>query len=154
MRFIYSLLVYIIAPFIPLYLKKRARKNAKYALHWNERFGFRLQNVSIKPIIWLHAVSVGETRAMHKLVNLLHEQYPQYQLLITSMTPTGRDTASKLYPFAILHYLPYDLPHAINNFYTTFKPTIGIIMETEIWPNLFYGAKKHNLTLYIINERL
>ena len=154
MRYIYSILVYLLAPFIPFYLKKRARKNPKYALFWNERFGFKLHNMSTKQIIWLHAVSVGETRAMHKLVNLLHQQYPQYQILITQMTPTGRDTAQNLYPFAILHYLPYDLPHAVHNFYRVFKPVIGIIMETEIWPNLFYGATKYNVPLYIVNARL
>ena len=154
MRFIYSLLIYIIAPFIPFYLKKRAKKNPKYSEFWKERFGFNLKNTSTKPIIWLHAVSVGETRAMYKLVYLLHEKYPQYQLLITSMTPTGRDTASNLYPFANLHYLPYDLPHAINSFYNTFKPVIGVIMETEVWPNLLHSAKNHNIPLYIINARL
>lgn len=154
MRYIYSGLLYLIAPFIPLYLRKRAKKNPNYALFWNERYGYKLNNNTKKPIIWIHAVSVGETRAMAKLVSLIEEEYPQYQLLITQMTPTGRDTARNLYPNAELHYIPYDLPHAVMSFYKTFKPKLGLIMETEIWPNLIYYANKYKTPLYLINARL
>ena len=154
MRYIYSALLYLIAPFIPLYLNKRAKKNPDYGLHWNERYGFNLKNKVKKPIIWLHAVSVGETRAMAKLVEILSSQYPEYQILITQMTPTGRATAKSLYPNAQLHYVPYDLPHAVNKFYKTFKPKLGLIMETEIWPNLIYYAKKQHIPLFLINARL
>src|SRR3990167_9130549 len=148
MRYLYSCLLYLIAPFIPVYLYKRAKKNPDYSLHWNERFGFNLKNNSKKPIVWLHAVSVGETRAISKIVELLTKNYPQYKILITQMTPTGRATAKQLYPQAILHYIPYDLPHAVINFYKTFKPQIGIIMETEIWPNLIHYAKQYNIPLF------
>lgn len=154
MRYIYSFLLYLIAPFILIYLKKRAKKNKQYNLFWNERFGFKLENKIAKPIIWLHAVSVGETRAMAKLVKIFTEQYPSYQLLITQMTPTGRETAKLLYPNVELHYVPYDLPHAVINFYKTFKPKIGLIMETEIWPNLIFYADKFKIPLFLINARL
>ena len=154
MRYLYSFLIYLIAPFITIYLYKRAKKNPDYKLHWNERFGFNLKNNLNKPIIWLHAVSVGETRAISKIVELLTKNYPQYQILITQMTPTGRATARSLYPQAMLHYIPYDLPHAVINFYKTFKPQLGIIMETEIWPNLIYYAKQYNIPLFLANARL
>lgn len=154
MRYLYSFLLYLIAPFIPIYLKKRAKKNPEYGKHWSERYGFKLKRGTNKSIIWLHAVSVGETRAMAKLVQLLETNYPDYQILITQMTPTGRSTASNLYPNARLHYIPYDLPHAVINFYKTFKPVVGLIMETEIWPNLIYYAKKFDIPLYLINARL
>ncbi len=154
MRFIYSILIYIIAPFIPLYLIKRAKKNPDYKLFWNERFGFNLQNKTNLPIIWIHAVSVGETRAVAKLIELLELQYPNYQIMLTQMTPTGRNTAKALYPNAYLHYLPYDMPRAVINFYKTFKPAIGLIMETEIWPNLIYYARKFQIPLFLVNARL
>lgn len=154
MRFLYSCLAYIMAPFITLYLYKRSRKNPDYKLHWNERFGFNLDYNVTKPIIWLHAVSVGETRAIAKIVELLNKNFPHYQILITQMTPTGRATAKKLYPQAILCYIPYDLPHAVINFYNTFKPQIGIIMETEIWPNLIHYAKQYSIPLFLVNARL
>lgn len=154
MRYIYSLLLYLVAPFIPLYLKKRAQKNPNYALFWHERFGINLKNSISKPIIWIHAVSVGETRAMAKLLEILGQTHPEYQILITQMTPTGRETARNLYPNAVLHYVPYDLPHAVIKFYKTFKPKLGLIMETEIWPNLIHYAHKFDIPLFLINARL
>jgi len=141
-------------PLLPLYLKKRGRKNCEYNYNWHERFGVNLKNIIDKPIIWIHAVSVGEIRAAARLIGLIEEKYPQYQILVTQMTPTGRATAKSLYPNVILHYIPYDLPHAVINFYKTFKPKIGLIMETEIWPNLIHYADKYQTPLFLINARL
>lgn len=154
MRYLYSLIWYLLTPFILIYLKYRGRKNPKYNLHWHERFGIHLKNSITKPIIWIHTVSVGETRAISKLVAILTNEYPAYQLLITNMTPTGRDTAQTLFPQAVVHYIPYDQPHAVLNFYRTFKPKLGLIMETEIWPNLIFYAKKLHIPLYLTNARL
>lgn len=154
MRKFYSLLTYAIAPLIPLYLKKRGNKNRAYLDNWHERFGYKLHNPSNKPIIWLHSVSVGETRAMQKLVELIETNLPNYQILITNMTPTGRDAAKLLYPHAIVHYVPYDISFCVKSFYKTFKPKIGIIMETEIWPNLIHFAFNYNIPLYLANARL
>lgn len=154
MRKLYSLLTYVIAPLIPLYLKKRGKKNPDYLDNWHERFGYKLHNPSIKPIIWLHSVSVGESRAMQKLVELIETEIPQYQILITNMTPTGRDTAKNLYPNAIVHYVPYDISFCVKQFYKTFKPKIGVIMETEIWPNLIHFAADYGVPLYLANARL
>lgn len=154
MRYLYSLLLYMLSPLILLYLNKRAKKNPDYKKNWNQRFGLSLNNPSNKPIIWLHAVSVGETRAMAKIVEILQTKYPNYQLLITQMTPTGRKTAADLYPNVLLHFIPYDMPHAVINFYKTFKPKVGIIMETEIWPNLIHYANKLNIPLILANARL
>lgn len=154
MRYLYSFLMYVLALFAPLYFKKILRKDPNYKKNLHERFGFKLVNNSSKPIIWIHAVSVGETRAIAKLVELINQNYPRYQILITQMTATGRATAASLYPNAILHYIPFDMPHAIINFYKTFKPKLGLIMETEIWPNLIYYSKLYNTPLYLINARL
>lgn len=154
MRKIYSALTYLVAPLLPLYLKKRGKKNPAYLDNWHERFGYKLSNPTTKPIIWLHSVSVGETRAMQKLVELITDKLPEYQLLITTMTPTGRATAHELYPQAIVHYVPYDLSFCVTQFYKTFKPQIGLIMETEIWPNLIHFGHKNNIPLYLVNARL
>lgn len=153
MIFIYSFLLYLISPLLPLYLKYRGKKNPDYLLNWNERFGINLKTSSNK-VIWIHAVSVGETRATIKLIKLLSESYPEYQILITNMTPTGRKTAKSLFPNAIVHYIPYDLYFSVRKFYKTFKPAIGIIMETEIWPNLIWQSKKFKIPLYLANARL
>lgn len=154
MRLIYSLILYFFSPLTFFYLKKRGQQNPHYNQNWHERWGINLNNPSSKPIIWIYAVSVGETRALAKLIELIEINYPNYQILITSMTPTGRNTAKYLYPNALIHYIPYDLPHAVINFYKTFKPKIGLIMETEIWPNLNFYAAKFNIPLYLINARL
>jgi 3-deoxy-D-manno-octulosonic-acid transferase len=154
MRIIYSICGYLLAPLLPLYLIKRGKKNPDYLTNWHERFAMNLQNPTDKPIIWLHAVSVGETRAMQQLVALLSQEWPEYQLLITSMTPTGRATAQILYPQAIIHYVPYDLIFCVKKFYSVFKPKLGIIMETEIWPNLIHFARQFNCPLYLVNARL
>ena len=154
MRVIYSGLLYLLAPLIPLYLKKRGKKNPQYLENWHERFGWNLVNPTTKPIIWLHSVSVGETRAMSKLVELFHENLPEYQILITTMTPTGRETAKNLYPYAHIHYVPYDLSFSVQKFYKTFKPKLGIILETEIWPNLIHFAAHNAIPLYLVNARL
>ena len=146
--------MYLISPFIWLYLNKRAKKNPDYKLFWNERFGFCLKNKSSRPIVWIHAVSVGETRAVTKLIELLELHYPNYQIMLTQMTPTGRNTAKSLYPNVTVHYIPYDMPHAVINFYKTFKPTVGLLMETEIWPNLIFYAKKFQIPLFLVNARL
>lgn len=154
MRKLYSALTYLIAPLLPLYLRKRGKKNPEYLENWYERFGINLINKSAKPVIWFHSVSVGETRAMHKLVELVHNNLPDYQILITNMTPTGRDTAKSLYHYSIVHYIPYDLSFCVKSFYNTFKPKIGIIMETEIWPNLIHFGAQSNIPLYLVNARL
>lgn len=154
MRVIYSGLLYLLVPLIPLYLKKRGKKNPQYLENWHERFGWNLVNPTTKPIIWLHSVSVGETRAMSKLVELFHENLPEYQILITTMTPTGRETAKNLYPYAHIHYVPYDLSFSVQRFYKTFKPKLGIILETEIWPNLIHFAAHNAIPLYLVNARL
>lgn len=153
MIFIYSFLLYLITPLLPLYLKYRGKKNPDYLLNWNERFGINLKCPSSK-IIWIHAVSVGETRATIKLIKMLSDNFPEYQILITNMTPTGRKTAKNLFPNAIVHYIPYDLYFSVRAFYKTFKPTVGIIMETEIWPNLIWQSKNFNIPLYLANARL
>jgi len=153
-RFFYSLLLYLVLPFVPLKLLWRGIKQAEYRQHWLERFGFYTLTVK-KPVIWLHCVSVGETRAAAPLINALLNQYPNHQLLLTHTTPTGRATSEQLFGDKVIRvYLPYDLPFAVKGFLTHFKPTLGMLMETELWFNLIAGAKARNIPLLLINARL
>lgn len=158
-RFFYSLLLYLVLPFVPLKLLWRGIKQVEYRQHWLERFGFYTLAVK-KPVIWLHCVSVGETRAAAPLINALLNQYLNHQLLLTHTTPTGRATSEQLFGDHLYNdrvmrvYLPYDLPFAVKGFLTHFKPTLGMLMETELWFNLIAGAKARNIPLLLINARL
>jgi 3-deoxy-D-manno-octulosonic-acid transferase len=158
-RFLYSLLLYLTLPFVPLKLIWRGIKQPAYLKHWGERFGFYNTPVDA-PIIWLHCVSVGETRAAEPLVQALQIAYPNYQILITNTTPTGREASEALFGDTSLNnkvlrvYLPYDLPFAVNNFLTHFKPKIGLLMETELWFNLIAACKQHEIALLLLNARL
>lgn len=153
-RFFYSLLLYLALPFVPLKLLWRGIKQPAYRQHWGERLGF--YNIKItKPIIWLHCVSVGETRAAEPLVKALQTQYPQHQILLTHGTPTGRDASEALFGDNIQSaYLPYDLPFAVNHFLMHFQPKIGLIMETELWFNLIAACKQKQIPLLLLNARL
>ncbi len=117
-------------------------------------YGFYSVLIS-KPVIWLHCVSVGETRAAAPLVNALLQQYPNHQILLTHTTPTGRATSEQLFGDSISRvYLPYDAPFAVNSFLKHFKPAIGVLMETELWFNLIARCKQQNIPLLLVNARL
>ena len=153
-RFVYSLLLYLILPLVPLKLLWRGIKQPEYRQHWGERFGFYDAKIT-KPVIWLHCVSVGETRAAEPLIRSLQTQYPGYQILLTHGTPTGRDTSAAIFGDLVSRvYLPYDLPFAVNGFLKHFKPSIGLLMETELWFNLIAACKKNNIPLLLLNARL
>jgi len=153
-RFVYSVLLYLTLPFVPLKLLWRGIKQPAYRRHWAERFGFYDAKVK-KPVIWLHCVSVGETRAAEPLIKALQQQYPNHQILVTHGTPTGRDASEALFGDGIERvYLPYDLPFAVNNFLTHFKPSIGLLMETELWFNLIAACKQQQIPLLLLNARL
>lgn len=153
MRALYHFLWWIITPLIPFYLKKRARRQNAYLLHWSERFG-QAYPQAIKNAIWIHAVSVGETRAAEPLIKALQQHFPDSPLLITQMTPTGRATAEQLYPKAQCRYLPYDRKKWVHQFFQDHQPRFGIIMETEIWVNLIHAAHEQNIPLFLANARL
>ena len=107
------------------------------------------------PLIWLHAVSLGETLAARPLVQALRERYPGHRLLITHMTATGRAAALREYgAIAQLAWLPYDLPWAMQRFFVHFAPALGVVMETEVWPNLSHCAQAHGVPMLLANARL
>jgi 3-deoxy-D-manno-octulosonic-acid transferase len=153
-RTLYTLLLYLLLPFTPLKLLWRGRKQAEYLTHWQERYGFYRQPIQ-QQLIWLHCVSVGETRAAEPLVKALFRQYPQRQILLTHTTPTGRATSQQLFADKVQSvYLPYDVPCAVKRFLNHFQPSIGIIMETELWFNVIAACKQQHIPLLLVNARL
>ncbi|MBP8215946.1 MAG: lipid IV(A) 3-deoxy-D-manno-octulosonic acid transferase [Propionivibrio sp.] len=156
-RLLYSLLFYLAQPLIWLRLAWRARKQAEYLRHVGERYGFYPAKPKT-PLLWLHVVSVGETRAAEPLIKALLDEYPGHALLLTHMTPTGRATGGELlakYGTRLSQaYLPYDLPGACARFLDHFKPQLGLLMETELWPNLIAAATKRSIPLALVNARL
>ncbi len=153
-RLVYTLLCYLLLPLILLRLWKKGRRQAAYKKNIGERFGSYGHAVDA-PVIWIHAVSVGETRAAQPLVKALADRYPQARILITNMTPTGRATAEQLFGNKVLRaYLPYDYPFAVARFLKYFRPAMGIVMETELWPNLVAACYARRIPLVLANARL
>ena len=139
---LYRLALLLAAPLIPLRLLWRGRRERGYWQHWNERLA--LGPASVTGALWIHAVSVGEMRAAQPLINALRDTHPGAPVLLTCMTPTGRATAESLYgDFARIVYLPYDYAWLARRFLRRAKPRVGILMETELWPNLIHAAA-HN----------
>ena len=151
---LYTLAILALLPWALLHLLWRARRQPQYLRHWNERFGF-FGPAPDQPVIWLHAVSVGETRAAQPLVAALRERYPGHRILITHMTPTGRQTSVSLFGESVERcYLPYDTPWAVRRFLRHFRPRAGLIMETELWPNLVAACRDEGVPLLLVNARL
>ncbi len=153
-RHLYTALLWLLLPYIFFHLLWRARKQPAYLQHIGERFGFYSINSS-QPVIWLHTVSVGETRAAASLIQRLQAAYPDHQLLLTHTTPTGREASEQLYGDRVLRvYLPYDYPFALKRFLHHFKPRVGVLLETEIWFNLIHHCHNTNIPLLLLNARL
>lgn len=154
-RIAYSLLWYLLLPVALLRLLWRARRQPDYLSHLPERLGWYAHCRDAGHFIWVHAVSVGETRAAEPLVRALQSRFPSHRILMTHTTPTGRETGEQLFGDSVNRcYLPYDLPGASQRFFRHFRPSAGIILETEIWPNLLYAARKAEVPVFLVNARL
>src|SRR5574343_211882 len=153
-RLLYSLCFFLALPLIWLRLLWRSRRQPEYLQHLGERHG-RFPPRPEGPLIWVHAVSVGETRAAQPLVEGLLAQYPDSRILLTGMTPTGRATGREVYGERVFQcYLPYDLPFTVDRFFRHFSPRFGVLMETEVWPNLLAAARRHGVPVLLANARL
>ena len=145
-------------PLASLYLMWRSRRQPAYRQFWDERFAWSSFPLKTgRPRVWIHAVSVGETNAAKPLLEAVLERWPECDVLLTHMTPTGREAGAKLVALAPdrIHqcYLPYDAPYAVEKFFRQTQPTIGIIMETEVWPNLMSEAKRCGVPMVLANAR-
>jgi len=154
MRAIYSLAWIPVLPFAFVYLLWRARRQPEYLRHWPERLGW-VRSWTGGPRLWLHAVSVGETRAAAPLISAWRARHPECAILLTHATPTGRETGHILFGDEIEQaYLPYDFPPLVWLFLKRARPDMGVIMETELWPNLFAACAQRKLPLFLVNARL
>ena len=159
MRILYTLAWWLALPLVLARLWLRGRQEPGYRQHWGERLGlYGRQSKSPMPTLWLHAVSVGETRAAEPLVDALLAAWPDCRIVLTHMTPTGRATGKSLFAKhgarLVQSYLPYDTGAMPASFIRHFAPRICILMETEVWPNLIYQCNRHGVPVVLANARL
>ncbi|HEX6138004.1 MAG TPA: lipid IV(A) 3-deoxy-D-manno-octulosonic acid transferase [Casimicrobiaceae bacterium] len=156
-RFLYTLLWWIALPLLPLRLWWRGRREPLYRAHLGERFGryAGAARTAGGDVLWIHAVSVGETRAVAPLIERIARECPRRTILLTHMTATGRESGRALYGNRVVQaWLPYDLPFAVRRFLAHFRPRAGLLVETELWPNLTAAAARAGIPLLLVNARL
>jgi len=155
-RLLYTLLWILALPVVLLRLAWRSRRQPEYLRHVGERFGhYRVHTGG--PAFWVHAVSVGETRAAEPLVRALLARWPERDIVLTHMTPTGRATSEALFgddTRVLRVYLPYDIGFFSGRFLRHFRPIAGLILETELWPNLLAACRRRDVPVLLANARL
>ncbi|WP_409027857.1 lipid IV(A) 3-deoxy-D-manno-octulosonic acid transferase [Janthinobacterium sp. SUN098] len=159
MRLLYTLAWWLALPLVLARLWLRGRQEPGYRQHWGERLGFYgRQPTTATDTIWLHAVSVGETRAAEPLIDALLAAWPRCRIVLTHMTPTGRATGKALFAKhgarLVQSYLPYDTGAMPARFIRHFTPRICILMETEVWPNLIHQCNRYKVPVVLANARL
>lgn len=153
MRLIYLAAVYLAAPVISAMLAARGLRDRSYWRNFGERFGLGPPLAGFP--IWVHAVSVGEVQAAAALVIALRDRYPEVPVLVTTFTPTGAARARALFRgTADVRYLSYDLPGSVRRFLNRTRPRLAVIMETELWPNLYRQCRVRRIPLVIASARL
>jgi 3-deoxy-D-manno-octulosonic-acid transferase len=157
LRAIYNALWWLVAPLAVLRLLIRSRKERGYREHICERFGHTRGRLpeDDAPLIWVHAVSVGETRAAQPLIEALMKARPDARILLTHMTPSGRATSEQIFGDRVMRsYVPYDMPHAVRRFLRAWRPSLGLVMETEVWPTLIEECRRADVPLVLTNARM
>lgn len=153
MRFIYDLLTYLLLIPYACYWLIRGLGNRSYLDRLGQRFGLGFPKID--RCIWIHAVSVGEVQASLPLIRALQERFPNRPLLVTTVTPTGAARVQAVFGDSVKHcYLPFEFPSAVNSFFRAVNPDAALIMETEIWPNLYRGCGVRNVALILVSARI
>jgi 3-deoxy-D-manno-octulosonic-acid transferase len=153
MRFIYIVIAYLLAPVVVGALALRGFRDRSHWQGFSQRFGFGA--AVEKPSIWVHAVSVGEVQASAPLVNALLARFPEVPLVVTTVTPTGRERAQALFKGRVdVRYVPIDLPGAVRRFFDRVQPRLAVILETEIWPNLYNRCGRLKVPLVMASARI
>lgn len=154
MRLLYTLLWYLLTPFLFLRLWWPGVRSPAYRRRWQERLALGYQQ-HLDGCVWIHAVSVGETLAAAPIIEALLERHPDTPLLVTSTTPTGSEQVQALFGSRVHHvYWPWDIPNVIDRFWSNFNPHLVILLETELWPNLIDAARKRRVPVVLVNGRL
>lgn len=156
MKVLYDVLWCLLGlPYAFLRLWVKGKQESSYRQRWGERLAFIRPPVFANRPMWLHAVSLGEVRAAVPIVRAWLTRYPHIPVVITTMTPTGSAEVEKTFGQEVFHcYLPYDTHQCVQRFLDRINPQKILIMETEIWPNLFWAAKKRQIPLFIANARI
>ena len=153
MRYLYNLLTYLLLIPFACYWVVRGLGNRTYLDRLGQRFGIGFP--SIDRCIWVHAVSVGEVQAAAPLVRALIKRFPDRELLITTVTPTGAARVRALFGDEVHHsYIPFEFPNAVNTFFRKVNPEAALIMETEIWPNLYRACGVREVPLILVSARI
>jgi 3-deoxy-D-manno-octulosonic-acid transferase len=154
MRRVYTALLYVLTPVILLRLLWRGLRSPGYLHRWRERFG-HFEAPEIAGCIWVHAVSVGEVNAAVPLVRALKKTHPGVPFVLTTVTPTGSSQVEQIFGDDVFHvYAPYDLPGAVQRFLDKLRPRTAVVMETEIWPNLYHACRQNDIPLVMANGRV
>jgi 3-deoxy-D-manno-octulosonic-acid transferase len=154
LRLLYSALLYVVAPLVFVATALRGLRDPSYRDRLPERFGFTAVRFTTPPI-WIHAVSVGEVQAAAALARALIARYPQHPMLVTTATPTGAQRVRALFGDSVRHaYLPYDLPGAVRRFLDRTTPQLAIVMEREIWPNLYRACFARRIPILLASARI
>jgi len=153
MHFFYNVLVCLAAPVVLLVHLWRGLRDPSYRERFGERFGFG--PALSGPTIWIHAVSVGEVQAAEPLVRQLRSRHPEYGVLLTTVTPTGAARARQLLDDRVqLRYVPFDLPGSVRRFFDRVQPRLAMILETELWPNLYAECGRRRVPLVLASARI
>lgn len=157
MRYLYSALFYLLLPLMLLRMLLRSRRAPAYRQRLKERFGIFQAPAALldEPVIWIHAVSVGETLAAVPLIESLLRDRPDYRLVVTTTTPTGSDQVRAHLGERVFHvYCPWDMPGAVGRFLNKTRPQLLLIMETELWPNMLHCTVASGCKVLLANARL
>jgi 3-deoxy-D-manno-octulosonic-acid transferase len=151
---LYTIVLRLALPFILLRLWWRGRREPGYRDHVEERFGI-YSSAATGKTLWVHAVSVGEARAAAPLVRALKGLLPDHTVLMTCTTAAGRDTLAQVYGGSVQAvFLPYDYPESVRGFLQRWQPRLGVLMETELWPNLLAGCERDGVPVVLANARM
>jgi 3-deoxy-D-manno-octulosonic-acid transferase len=152
-RILYNLAIYVLQIPVAAYWTFRALTNRSYRPRVGQRFGLGYPRLG--SCIWLHAVSVGEVQAAAPLVRQLARRFPERRILVTTVTPTGAAQVEALFGDSVTHcYIPFEMPIAVKRFFAAVKPEIALVMETEIWPNLYRGCGVRGIPLVLVSARI
>ena len=153
MRFLYLAVAYLLAPVVCGTMLLRGIRDRSQWENFSQRFGFGPR--SSRPAIWVHAASVGEVQAAASLVLALRRRYPDVPLVVTTVTPTGAQRARALFGDAVqVRYIPYDLPGSVRRFFNRVRPRVAVILETELWPNLYHFCGQRKVPLVLASARI
>ncbi|HWM27697.1 MAG TPA: 3-deoxy-D-manno-octulosonic acid transferase, partial [Woeseiaceae bacterium] len=153
-RILYAILTYLLLPVYAFYWIFRGVVNRAYWDRFSQRFGLGFPQIE-QGSFWIHAVSVGEVQASIPLVRALARQFVDRQLLVTTVTPTGAARVRSVFGDSVRHcYIPFETPSAVRNFFDSTRPQLALIMETEIWPNLYHECGARRIPLVLVSARI